>query len=515
MKKFAPLATLFFTVHAHAAANVKPDSAGLLDDILDRFEAVASLWAGTMVDYATWLFWGLVVISMVWTYGMMALRKADIGEFFGETIKFLVTTGFFLWILKNGPEISTAIIDSLRQIAAKATGLGNSLSPSSIVDIGFDIAGKVVDQSSIWSPVNSSVGIFIAAVILVVLALVGVNMLLLLVAGWLLAYGAVFLLGFGGGRWTSDIAIAYYKTVLGIAVQLFAMILIVGVGKSFIDQYYAATSQGAITMKGLLVMLVASIVLLVLVAKIPPMFAGIVGGPSSAGIGSFGAGAALGAAAAAAGIAAGVASAAASMAVGGAANAAGAGNALKAAFDSAQSSLSAGGGSGDTGSFSGSDGGSPDDGGLDGGGSDGGGSGSGGGGSGSSGSTFGQAMGTGARFAAEMAGSLASGAKSGMAAKISSMGDAARERVNNTVGGKLAAEINGSAPQARADQKTMEQATNIREQQSLAEARELVASHNGSDATQSGPTQEPQFDGDSVGSGEEKGEFDDFIRGNS
>ncbi|WP_017169477.1 P-type conjugative transfer protein TrbL, partial [Xanthomonas phaseoli] len=300
---FLAVALLLFAVQAHAQTPV--DSAGLLDNILNRFSQVASTWSGKMVSYASWLFWGLVLLSMVWTYGMMALRKADIQEFLAETIRFLAVTGFFWWILVNGPAISTSIINSLRQIAADATGLGNSLSPSGIVDIGFDIASKVVDQSSIWSPTNSTAGIIIGAIILVVLALVGVNMLLLLVSGWLLSYGALFLLGFGGGRWTSDIAISYYKTVLGIAMQLFAMILIVGIGKSFIDQYYAATSSGAITVKALLVMLVASIILLVLVNKIPPMFASIIGaGGSTAGIGSFGAGAALGAAATAAAAAA-------------------------------------------------------------------------------------------------------------------------------------------------------------------------------------------------------------------
>jgi type IV secretion system protein VirB6/type IV secretion system protein TrbL len=94
-------------------------------------------------------------------------------------------------------------------------GLGSSLSPSGIVDIGFAIFYKVMDQSSVWSPVDSMAGILMAVAILIVLALIGVNMLLLLASGWVLAYGGVFFLGFGGSRWTSDMAINYYKTVLG------------------------------------------------------------------------------------------------------------------------------------------------------------------------------------------------------------------------------------------------------------------------------------------------------------
>ncbi|HEY7799502.1 MAG TPA: type IV secretion system protein, partial [Hyphomonadaceae bacterium] len=95
-----------------------------------------------------------------------------------------------------------------------ATGLGNALSPSGVVDVGFAIFYKVMDQSSVWTPADSMTGILMAVAIMVILALVGVNMLLLLASGWVLAYGGVFFLGFGGSRWTSDLAINYYKTVL-------------------------------------------------------------------------------------------------------------------------------------------------------------------------------------------------------------------------------------------------------------------------------------------------------------
>jgi type IV secretory pathway TrbL component len=120
-------------------------------------------------------------------------------------------------------------------------------------------------------------------------------MLLLLVSGWILAYAGIFFLGFGGARWTSDIAINYYKTVLNIAAQLFTMVLLVGIGKSFVDQYYSAMSAG-ISLKELVVMMVVAIVLLALVNKLPAMVGGLSmsGGAHAFGSG-FGAGAAMGA----------------------------------------------------------------------------------------------------------------------------------------------------------------------------------------------------------------------------
>ena len=64
----------FFSVHAFAAV----DNVGVLNNVLDRFEAAAATWKTIMMSRATWLFWLLVIISMVWTFGFMALRKADI-----------------------------------------------------------------------------------------------------------------------------------------------------------------------------------------------------------------------------------------------------------------------------------------------------------------------------------------------------------------------------------------------------------------------------------------------------
>ncbi|MGL5292114.1 MAG: P-type conjugative transfer protein TrbL, partial [Vibrionaceae bacterium] len=176
---------LFTALPVYAEIN----SAGVLDNVLARYLAAASSWGSVISDAATRLYWTLVVISMIWTFGMMALRKADIGDFFAEFVRFTAFTGFFWWLLINGPAFASSIYDSLRQIAGEATGLGSHLSPSGIVDIGFEIFNRVLDQSSFWSPADSFAGIIMGLMILIILALIGVNMLLLLAASWVLAYG--------------------------------------------------------------------------------------------------------------------------------------------------------------------------------------------------------------------------------------------------------------------------------------------------------------------------------------
>ncbi|MEP6879923.1 MAG: P-type conjugative transfer protein TrbL, partial [Nitrosospira sp.] len=321
--------------------------------------------------------------------------------------RFTVFTGFFWWLLINGPNFATSIFASLKQIASEASGLNGIGTPSHIVDIGFDIYTRALDQSSLSAAVDSAVCIILALIILVILALISINMVLLLISGWILAYAGVFFLGFGGSRWTSDIAISYYRTVLGVAISLFAMVLLVGIGKTFLDDYYLRMNAG-LSLKDMGVMMVVSVVLLALVNKIPPMLSGIVGGGGGGGIGNIGGGAAVGTVAAVTGMAA--AMTAATFAHGG-----GGISAIKAAYDAAHDNMASG-----SGMFSGA--------------------GQGGGGDSGGGDSLRQAMGTGTRFAADMGSHLAKG---GINAAKQEFTGATRQ----TPGGKVASAIRENMPE--------------------------------------------------------------------
>lgn len=401
------LILLMMSSNLHAEG-IQMNSAGLFDNILHRFSDTSSFWSQTLLSYARYLFWSLALISMVWTYGLMALRKADLQEVMAETVKYLVTIGFFYWILDNGPAIANSIIDSMRKLAANAAGVSAYISPSDIVDVGFDIVSKAVDNSSVWSPAATTVGLIVAGIILIVLAMVSINLLIILITGWILTYGGIILLGFGGGRWTQDIAINYYKTVLGIALQAFTMILIIGVGKSFVDQYYAAMAKD-ILLKEMFIMLVVSIVLLVLINKIPPILAGIVSGGGGSGGGGMGLGGAMAAAGVAGAALTAGASAAASQSAGGL-------SALNAAFKAAAQTVSAG----DGGSMFSSE-------------------------SGSKLGGLANAMGQAGKFAGSFASHLASGAMDTALEKAGSMKESFSSKVSETTGGKIADAIHQRA----------------------------------------------------------------------
>ena len=301
------MASLLILASEPALADLGSD--GIMNTVLKRFDDAASSWAITLTAAASRLFWSLVLISLVWTGGQMLLRKADIGEFFAELFRFTVVTGFFWWLLTNavtGMNIAGTVISSMQQLGTQAGGLGSAkLDPGTVIDIGFGLFDKtlVAVEKLGWNDWDMAIAmIFLGGVILAILALIAVNLLLLLATSWIVLYAGIFYLGFGGSRWTSDIAINYYRTILGIAVQLLTMILVIAIGKAFLEDFANQISSHT-TIQELAVMMVVSIILFVLTDKVPATMAGIITGASvgNTGIGQLGAGAAIGAGAVAAG----------------------------------------------------------------------------------------------------------------------------------------------------------------------------------------------------------------------
>ncbi|GAA5235129.1 P-type conjugative transfer protein TrbL [Verticiella sediminum] len=440
-------------------ASAELTNQGMLDQVVTEFASKASSWKTVIMDAATWLFWTLGTISLVWTGGTLVMKRADVGEFFAEFVRFILFFGFYLWLLRNGPEIASAIIQSLQQLGSKATGI-SSVTPSGIVDVGFMIFQQHVKNSSLWSPVDTVIGAILSIGILLLLATIAVNMLLVLVSSWCLMYLGIFFLGFGGSRWTSDMAINYYKTVLAVGVNLLVMVALVGIGNDMLTGFYAKMGKGTLNFEEMGVMLVFCLALLLLINRVPPLISGIItgGGVGAAGgLGNFGAGAVVGAGMAAAGMAAQAVAAAASGGASLAASAAGGAQAVMTAASAAAQvadggggDMSNAGGGGESGGV-GATGGEPMAAASGGGGSpmaqaagDGasGSGGSSGGGSSSGGGKAGQ-------IAKGTVANLAKGIGSMASAKASSMAGAAKSRIAETAGGKLAATIKAaSSPSA-------------------------------------------------------------------
>lgn len=297
--------TLYFLI-SPSTVYAELSNKNILDSVLIKYHSAANSWVDVIQERAEWLFGSLALISFSWQFSQIVGSRGSspLTEMIGELLKFVIFCGFYLWILRNGPTFANAIIDSMIKIGTMASNQPIT-SPSSLVDIGFKIYDAAQENLDIWSA-TSIAAYIISLIILVIFALIGINMLLQLCSAWVLAYAGIFFLGFGGSKWTSDMAVNYFKTVLGLGASLMTMTLLIGIGTSIVTESIAQMdTSGAQNLTEMAVLLITSITLFMLVDKLPSMVAGIINGASvgSTGIGAFGAGAAIGTAAAAMGMA--------------------------------------------------------------------------------------------------------------------------------------------------------------------------------------------------------------------
>src|SRR5207249_11964210 len=112
-----------------------------------------------------------------------------------------------------------------------------------VLNLRMQVYQQTLQLVNFFQPESIVAPIIIAVIILIVCALIAVNMILLLCAAWIVLYAGLIFLGFGGCRWTSDMAINYYRTVLGVGVSLMTMQLIIGIGVKFLQDLVASTSE--------------------------------------------------------------------------------------------------------------------------------------------------------------------------------------------------------------------------------------------------------------------------------
>jgi type IV secretion system protein TrbL len=271
-----------------ASAIHAADVPAVVDTILGKYKHAGTAWQGAIKQAATSIFWILATISLSWTCISMAIKRAEMGEFFAELCRFIMFTGLFFWLLTHGSEFANDVITSLWKVGGDASGTGNSFYPGDLITLSMKVFQNTLQHVNFLQPESIVAPIIIAIIILIVCALIAVNMILLLCAAWVVVYAGLIFLGFGGCRWTSDMAINYYRTILGVGVSLMTMQLIIGIGIQFLKDLVASTAQN-LDAGALAIIMIASIILLVIAHRLPQMVAGmVVGGGHNGAIGGVG-----------------------------------------------------------------------------------------------------------------------------------------------------------------------------------------------------------------------------------
>ena len=274
---------LFAAVSCHAEEIVM-----LPTKIAEKYRDAASNFSGVLIGHATSMYWILATISLVWTGGQMLLRRAELAEFAGEFLRFSIFAGLYLWLLQNmsgGLNFINGLYRSFVQLAGEAESSLASGMEQSFASYGVNIYNTFIKMYPSLGIAESICIFFISIACFVIMILISINIALQSATIWLYGYIGLIFLGFGGCRWTSDIALTYFKTVIAQCMALFTMLVVAAIGKYFmLETTFSVvgggdgltTSSSFETFGTFGATLVASIALLLFITRLPPMIAGCV-----------------------------------------------------------------------------------------------------------------------------------------------------------------------------------------------------------------------------------------------
>ncbi|RMN34152.1 P-type conjugative transfer protein TrbL [Pseudomonas coronafaciens pv. zizaniae] len=271
-----------------------------MNGLLRMLYQAASEWSPRLQGYALKLLASLALIQLVWTFMPLVMRQADLGEIVGELIRFFMTIGFFYAVIEHSVQWATAVVDSFREAAGTASGLGRALQPGDMFAVAVNFSRTIVEGISLFSPGKAILIALVGCLVLLCFAFIAAFMFVTLVESYVIINASVLFFGFGGSQWTRDFAIAPLRFVVAVGAKLFVLTLIVGIIVTSAKSWLAAYTNdeaSLMTLAGL------ALVCAYLTKTIPELIGGMISGTSMGGGSAIGGMAAAGAAGAAAAVA--------------------------------------------------------------------------------------------------------------------------------------------------------------------------------------------------------------------
>lgn len=324
---------------ADAQTNLHNGSAAYAG-LLELIQSSANSWAARLRGYAIHVFWALAVIQLVWTLFPLVMRQADFGELVGELLRFILVTGFFYALLMYSVDWGNAVVNSFRQAGAAAAGVSTGLKPGDIFGIGVSLA-QLIGDAETWNPLAAMAialsGVLVLLCFVFIAAFIGVT----LIESYIVINASVLFMGFGGGQWTREYAIAMARYAVAVGAKLFVLTLIVGLVMQSVRDWQTAYNHD---MASMWTMVGMAFVCAYLTKTLAELVHSLIMGTSLGGghaLGSMATAAAAGAAAAAATLASGGlgAAAAAASGTGGAAGSTGLAGAINSSLAGAASDV--------------------------------------------------------------------------------------------------------------------------------------------------------------------------------
>jgi len=218
------LLLLFLPIIVYGEVSTDNQAQGLLT----IFDAAQGAWIAAIIPVALRLFWLLVIIDWVWTFGMLVLKGTEFAELMTTLIQKLLIIGIFLALFQFTSWIDT-IPKSFSILADSANALATPIEPDTILEQGFNIVNIVWGGTSWFSSPGDSIALVLAGmIILFAFILMTAVFFVVIVKIYLLTVGAYIVLALGGLGYTRTIGINPLIAIFKAGLELFFIKLLLG-----------------------------------------------------------------------------------------------------------------------------------------------------------------------------------------------------------------------------------------------------------------------------------------------
>ena len=272
-------------VKAVTGANAQKD----VTDILKIVKECATNISKTLSKRALELLWGLALISLSFIAIKQIFSGADFNTLFAEMVKFIMTIGFFVFILDSkyiGIEKLIKFVEDWLNIIPTVNG-GSNHTPEQFIKNVFNggwivlcwvtslgSSGTTLDfvLPDDWTDYFSYVlSLIVVSGIFIIFLSITANFILTLTKAYITICCGVLAVGFGGLTWTNSWAVNYLKQLVKLGFELMCFVFIVDVllGMVTVTIFSATSANRPLSLSEIFLVLTEAILTVILAHSVP------------------------------------------------------------------------------------------------------------------------------------------------------------------------------------------------------------------------------------------------------
>lgn len=216
-------------------------------DIQHEFKNLAFEFYRNIKDQALKLLWGLAALELSWGAIKYLIESQPMEKYLGLLFKTAFAPAVYTLFVDKGADWLPRIVDSFMFLGEKGTSnikgfidQDGELNPIAIFNMGVQLQNSMVASYNQASGADSMVGaltnilpsllmMIVCIVILASFAAMALMMFLAMIESYLLMAVAPILFAFGASRWTKDIALKPFNSMIAVGVKITVLYIIMSV----------------------------------------------------------------------------------------------------------------------------------------------------------------------------------------------------------------------------------------------------------------------------------------------